>query len=157
MWIEPVLDNRKLGTIAPEDVRAPLEDAKTAGEGVDTRITIYQTVGLLPDNALGSDGHRCRCSRSAGAGPTCTRRGRGGMSRPTRHIANNQDAVLARMVEIAYFPHEDSRNREGPAIRSNRPWSHTSEQSASNADMLSNADSEVTRCLPSRSATSTLN
>ena len=28
VWIEPVLGNRKLGTIAPEDLRALLEDAK---------------------------------------------------------------------------------------------------------------------------------
>lgn len=73
VWIEPVLGNRKLGTIAPEDLRALLEDAKAAGKGVDTRIAIYQTVNMLLDNALGSDGHRCRSDVTVG---TATR-GRG--------------------------------------------------------------------------------
>ena len=66
VWIEPVLGNRKLGTIAPEDLRALLEDAKAAGKGVDTRIAIYQTVNMLLDNALGSDGHRCRSDVTVG-------------------------------------------------------------------------------------------
>ena len=66
VWIEPVLGNRKLGTIAPEDLRALLEDAKAAGKGVDTRIAIYQTVNMLLDNALGKDGHRCRAEVTVG-------------------------------------------------------------------------------------------
>lgn len=59
-WIEPVLGHRKLGTIAPEDLRGVLELARRAGKGVDTRTAIYQTVNMLLDNALGKDGHRCR-------------------------------------------------------------------------------------------------
>ena len=59
-WIEPVLGHRKLGTIAPEDLRAVLELARRAGKDVDTRTAIYQTVNMLLDNALGKDGHRCR-------------------------------------------------------------------------------------------------
>lgn len=59
-WIEPSLGHRKLGTIAPEDLRGVLELARRAGKGVDTRTAIYQTVNMLLDNALGKDGHRCR-------------------------------------------------------------------------------------------------
>lgn len=66
VWIEPVLGNRKLGTIAPEDLRGLLEDAKVAGRGVDTRIAIYQAVNMLLDNALGRDGHRCRTDVTVG-------------------------------------------------------------------------------------------
>jgi len=66
VWIEPVLGNRKLGTIAPEDLRGLLENAKAAGRGMDTRIAIYQTVNMLLDNALRKDGHRCRTDVTVG-------------------------------------------------------------------------------------------
>ncbi len=65
-WIKQTLGHRKIGTIAPEDLRALLDSAKNAGKGVDTRIAIYQTVNMLLDNALGKDGHRCRTEVTVG-------------------------------------------------------------------------------------------